>query len=189
MVAQKESEFAFDEAGKESISDRLRQLIGKRSVRAAAQDWGLSFSTLNNYLTRGTEPSLNVAIKISNVERVSVEWLATGIAQENNESFKSESTEKTRELLRSTWVAAFEFMNQADAEAILRIIISGGARGLIKLAEHEVSLEEGFMLLPPELKERAMSLIDVHIAAKKGASQGSDIGITVGPASDTKQAG
>ncbi|SQD03496.1 repressor protein [Escherichia coli] len=60
MDKLKGKSLSLPEVTKESIPERLRELIGKRSVRAAAKDWGLSFSTLNNYLTRGTEPSLSV---------------------------------------------------------------------------------------------------------------------------------
>ncbi|MFZ4221081.1 transcriptional regulator [Enterobacter ludwigii] len=186
MSKQKESNFSFEDGRKESISTRLRQLIGERSVRAAANDWGLSFSTLNNYLTRGTEPSLNVALKIANVEHVSVEWIATG--ESHTQAELDKPAEKTNELLRSTWISTFEFMSKAEVEALLKIIIRGGARGLIKLAEHEASLEEEFMLLPTELKERAIALVDAHVEAKRGASEGSDIGTAIKPTSDTKQA-
>lgn len=63
-----------------SLAERLRYLIGRRSTRAAAKAWQLSYSTLNNYITRGTEPSLSVAAKIAELEGVTIEWLAWGIA-------------------------------------------------------------------------------------------------------------
>ncbi|ORM61996.1 hypothetical protein HA45_19375 [Pantoea rodasii] len=188
MVEGKESEFSFVEDGKESIAHRLRALIGERSVREAAQDWGLSFSTLNNYLTRGTAPSLNVAIKIANVESVSVEWLATGVERQTNSHKVDVPANEPNEFLRSTWMAAFELMNKSEAEALLRMIISGGARGLIKLAEHEASLEDIFMLLPPQLKARAIELVNAHVEAKKGASEESEMSDTASPAPDQKQA-
>jgi len=50
------------------LADRLRTLIGSRSTRAAAKAWDLSYSTLNNYLNRGTEPSLSVARQIAERE-------------------------------------------------------------------------------------------------------------------------
>jgi transcriptional regulator with XRE-family HTH domain len=188
VIEGKESEFSFVEDGKESIAQRLRALIGERSVRETAQDWGLSFSTLNNYLTRGTAPSLNVAIKIANVENVSVEWLATGVGRQTTSHKVDVAASEPNEFLRTTWMAAFELMNKSEAEALLRMIISGGARGLIKLAEHEASLEEVFMLLSPELKARAIELVDAHVEAKKGASEGSELSNTASPASDQRQA-
>lgn len=188
MSRGKESEFALDDNSKESISGRLRKLIGKRSVRAASQAWGLSFSTLNNYLTRGTEPSLNVAIKIAKIENVTVEWLATGVSEQKPSRQEGTENEKTKEFLRTTWMAAFELMGKAEAEALLKIIINGGTRGLIKLAEHESNLEEAFMLLPPELKERAIDLIDAHIESKRGASEGGELASTESPEHESKRA-
>ncbi|KGT95353.1 hypothetical protein NG99_04765 [Erwinia typographi] len=187
MTHKKESEFSFGDTGKESIADRIRKLIGKRSVRAASQDWGLSFSTLNNYLSRGTEPSLNVATKIASMEGVSVDWLATGENLQAVPMNEAQREGKSDELLRTTWMAAFEFMGRTEAEALLKIIINGGARGLIKLADNEASLEEAFMLLPPELKERAIALVDAHIEAKKGASEGSKFDRDISSADDEQR--
>ena len=48
MATGKANEIAFDEGRKESFIKRLKSLVGNRSIRAAAKDWGLSFSTLNN---------------------------------------------------------------------------------------------------------------------------------------------
>lgn len=111
MATRKENDFAISEEGKEKIADRLRVLIGKRSVRAAAQDWGLSFSTLNNYLTRGTEPSLNVVIKIANVERVSVEWIATGTEPEKRNDTPASAS---RRILMICWSEKRFFMGMSS---------------------------------------------------------------------------
>ena len=46
MATGKANEIAFDEGRKESFIKRLKSLVGNRSVRAAAKDWGLSFSTI-----------------------------------------------------------------------------------------------------------------------------------------------
>ena len=199
MGYRKENKFAFDDARKESFIQRLKSVVGERSVRAAAKEWGLSFSTLNNYITRGTEPSFVAMQAIAFAEGISLDWLAFGTGDSNsnheNEELQRESNSdtksgiKNKELLRTAWATAFEFMGTAEAEALLKIIIGGGARGLIRLAEHEASLEETFMLLPPELKERAIDLIDAHLEAKKGASEGSELSSTDSLAQEAKRAG
>ncbi|OON39448.1 hypothetical protein BTJ39_14320 [Izhakiella australiensis] len=174
MNTQKESKIAFEGEVKESIADRLRALIGTRTVRAAARDWGLSFSTLNNYLTRGTEPSLNVAIKISNVEHVSVEWIATG---ENSSSTHTERNTKSVDdnSLRNAWISAFEFMSKSESEALLRLMLKEGASGILKLGSNNQQLNESLLALSPELKQRALELINAHEEAKKGASDGGEL--------------
>ncbi|RAP70103.1 hypothetical protein [Candidatus Erwinia dacicola] len=80
-------------------------------------------------------------------------------------------------------------MGKAEAEALLKIIINGGARSIIKLAEHDTTLDEAFMLLPPELKERAMALIDAHVEAKKGAFEDGEVNSTDSLAQEAKRAG
>lgn len=184
MAEPKESKFAFDEEGKESIQGRLRQLFRGRNLRRVATEWGLPYSTLNNYFTKGAKPGLDVVENICNVENVSLEWLITG-----KQDMKSSPQSSKVDELRSAWSLAFEFMDKHEAETILRILLSGGARGLIRLAEHEASLEEAFMLLPPELKERAINLIDAHVEAKKGASEGREVNSADSLAKEAKRAG
>ncbi|CRL44632.1 hypothetical protein SGGMMB4_01831 [Sodalis glossinidius str. 'morsitans'] len=160
MKDKKESKFAFQEGEKATIATRLRELIGHRSVRAAAQDWGLSFSTLNNYLTRGTEPSLNVAIKISNLESVSVEWLATG-ANHNCDKKISPST-------KNAWLTVLESLDDKEVQALLRTIHKKGVDGIIDRVSHTStasnSLNAALLKLPLEEKTRLMELHN----AKKG---------------------
>ncbi|STK85244.1 Uncharacterised protein [Escherichia coli] len=43
MDKLKGKSLSLPEVTKESIPERLRELIGKRSVRAAAKDWGCLF--------------------------------------------------------------------------------------------------------------------------------------------------
>ena len=190
MQKSKERELSFQEGGKESIQDRLKQLFKGRNLRRTAQDWGLPYSTLNNYFTKGAKPGLDVVENICNIENVSLQWLITGEEKPAITVSQGDKTEaKSDESLRAAWLTAFEYMSKTEAEALLKMIIRGGARGLIKLAEHEASLEEEFMLLPAELKERAIALVDAHIEAKRGASEGSDLGTVDKPRSeDTKQA-
>lgn len=137
MATRKENDFAISEEGKEKIADRLRVLIGKRSVRAAAQDWGLSFSTLNNYLTRGTEPSLNVVIKIANVERVSVEWIATGTEPEKRND--KPTSPESQSAARIAWLTVLESLDEGEVQALLRAIHKKGVDGIIGMASANCS--------------------------------------------------
>lgn len=81
-MTEENGSFSFDAPGKESFKARLLSLIGNRSVRAAAKDWGVPVSTLNNYIHKGTEPSFKMACLISNKEHVSLNWLAFGSDQD-----------------------------------------------------------------------------------------------------------
>ncbi|WP_053014273.1 MULTISPECIES: hypothetical protein [Xenorhabdus] len=136
MNGKKIAEVSFVEPTKESIAGRLKQLIGDRSVRAAAKDWGLSFSTLNNYLTRGTEPSLNVALKISQVERVSVEWIAAGTSEiTNRKDSLSFMEQKKDEQLSTAWQYVFESLSAKDINELLRLIHRKGVEGLLTMTQ------------------------------------------------------
>ncbi|WP_233268233.1 helix-turn-helix domain-containing protein [Pantoea sp. BAV 3049] len=190
MEYRKENKFAFDEARKESFIGRLKQLIGSRSVRASAKEWGLSFSTLNNYITRGTEPSFVAMQAIAHAERVSLDWLAfgTGDAKMNHggaiEADENQSTQTTPALpLRDRWVAVFDSLETKDIEALLKLIYSRGVLGVISLAGVANDLDQMLVGLPEEEKERLMALHE----AKKGASENSELDITQSPASDDKR--
>lgn len=186
MIAKKESEFALPAEGKESIQDRLKVLMNGRSLRKVAADWGFPYSTLNNYFAKGTMPGVDVLIAVSEVERVSIEWLITG---RTTTSAPQAPRRPDVDVLRTAWLSAFEFMNKVEAEALLRIMLSGGARGIIKLAEHEATLDESLMLLPVEMKERLLGVSEAHEKSKKGASEGSELNKAESLASNNKRAG
>jgi hypothetical protein len=127
---------------KESISDRLRELIGNRSVRAAAKDWGLSFSTLNNYLTRGTEPSLSVALQIATVEGVTIEWICGLNVDPYRDHSDSESLHDENKKLIMNIINA---LDAKDIERLSKTLALNGAKYLTKVLEPEnqelISLE------------------------------------------------
>lgn len=134
MKRKKDDSFSFEEEGKESISTRLRGLIGDRSIRAAAKDWGLSFSTLNNYLTRGIEPSLNVALKIAHVEHVSVEWIATGKDGDFLEKKKNELLDRDvqEEKIKNKWLMILDSIDLDDADSLIKAIHRKGITSIIE---------------------------------------------------------
>lgn len=69
----------FQASGKgSSFSDRLKELIGNKSGRAFAKEAGISYSTLHNYLTNTSLPTLDNLIALATYANVSVQWLATG---------------------------------------------------------------------------------------------------------------
>lgn len=77
--APKDEQVPFLSSGKgSSFSQRLKQLIGNKSGRAFAKDAGISYSTLHNYLTGTSLPTLDSLLTLANYANVSVQWLATG---------------------------------------------------------------------------------------------------------------
>ena len=78
MKSKIQSKLSLPEDTKESIQDRLKLLFKGRSLRQTALDWGLPYSTLNNYFEKGATPGLNVVANVSQKENVSLEWLVFG---------------------------------------------------------------------------------------------------------------
>lgn len=84
------------------FSDRLKEVIGNRSGRAFAKEVGISYSTLHNYLTNSSSPTLDNLIALSNATGVDMKWLATGeekqaeprkITQETSDSLDQKTYE------------------------------------------------------------------------------------------------
>jgi len=60
-----------------AFSQRLRQVIGNRSVLRFSQECGISDSLMRKYLA-GSQPGLAKLVRLAEVAGVSAEWLATG---------------------------------------------------------------------------------------------------------------
>lgn len=166
-MARKENEFAIPQEGKESFSSRLQKLIGDRSVRAAAKDWGLPTSTVNNYLHKGTEPAFKMVLAIAKAEGVSLEWLANGGDEAQGELNKDHGNQpftETIDPLRYAWMMVYESLDASEVGALLRAIHKKGVDGIVGMASAN-SLDMELLQLPVEEKERLMALHE----AKKGA--------------------
>ncbi|MGL6025949.1 MAG: LexA family transcriptional regulator [Vibrio sp.] len=69
----------FPEQGKgTTFSERLLNVLGGKSGRAFAKETGISYSTLHNYLSGVSSPTLENLITLAEKANVSIEWLATG---------------------------------------------------------------------------------------------------------------
>ncbi|EBP9265672.1 helix-turn-helix transcriptional regulator [Salmonella enterica] len=185
-MTQKEKEFSFQVCGKENLPIRLRKLIGNRSARSAAAEWGLSFSTLNNYLNRGTDPSFSVMKTIATKENVSLDWLAFGVEESDRVHLGSKSSSNSsNEELEATWSMIYKTLNKEDLEALMGLLLTEGAKGVLALSagktQHKDVLHDSFtevertlLQLPIEEQERLIALHE----AKKGASEEREV---VGP--------
>ncbi|WP_336844677.1 helix-turn-helix transcriptional regulator [Providencia rettgeri] len=125
----KNNEFvSFQDDPKETFKDRLKTLIGERSVRGAAKDWGLSVSTLNNYLNRGTEPTLSVLETISSVENVSIDWLVKGIQAPKTLIQQKHQKDESRK----TWMMIYDSLSNDEANDIMKFIHRYGVLNAFK---------------------------------------------------------
>lgn len=158
---EKQEMLSFDTMGKETLKDRLYKLMARRSVRAAAEDWGLPFSTLNNYLTKDTEPSLKNIQKIANKEQVTLEWIATGLGP--IVAKQTEEGDANREAsdfggLRMVW----DSLSEDERSQLLRVLGRKGADALTLLLD-----EEAFQLLKLTGDARKAALLLEKLPASK----------------------
>lgn len=161
MRNKKTSNFAFDMDRKENFVIRLKQLIGKRSARAAATEWGLSFSTLHNYLTRGTEPSFTVMHNIAYKEQVSLDWLAFGSSCTQKEVVSASEIQAINgeslieDPLEATWHMIYKSLNKKDLEALISLLLQEGAKGVLALSGRKDDLDS--LLLQPSKRRKRTS--------------------------------
>ncbi|CUA33276.1 helix-turn-helix domain-containing protein [Escherichia coli] len=132
-MTRNDDAFSFVDREKESFRERLVKLIGNRSVRTAASDWGIPPSTLNNYIHKGTEPSFKIACLISDKEQVSLNWLAYGeepIAKESSLSNQTAqpSPDITNELVNELLKRA----STEDKEQLISAICDMGIKGILE---------------------------------------------------------
>lgn len=153
----------------EGLAYRLRLLIGPRSTRSVAKAWDLSYSTLNNYLNRGTEPSLSMAKKIADREGVSVEWLASGVHKEPP-ALLTDNGETTRDNrpakdpLEFAWSMVFNSLDKNEVEALLKVIHKEGVKGILHDSRLQSDFAQQLYSLSTSQRERfyaqASSLMD-----------------------------
>ncbi|WP_164119804.1 transcriptional regulator [Serratia marcescens] len=157
MKSKLSPEVSFADDEKESFKQRLQQLIGHRSVRAAARDWGLSVSTLNNYLTKGTEPALKVVQVVAKKERVSLDWLANGIESSTlaAPSVPTAPSIQNDNHLRNMWLMVLDSLDEPDALALIKAIHRKGVEGLLSTTAEQEDAEDIIdkMKIRPTLKQ------------------------------------
>ncbi|HBE9093522.1 helix-turn-helix domain-containing protein [Serratia fonticola] len=132
MNDEKQEDVSFLSQRKESFKERLKQLIGNRSVRAAARDWGFSFSTLNNYLTKNTDPALSNVQAIANKEQVSLDWLVYGTEKPARQpTDQPERAVAAVDDLKRDWLRIYDRMTLEQREAVLSHIALNGIRAIL----------------------------------------------------------
>lgn len=77
MYKEKRTLRPIQESERDSLKDRLLELIGSSSANSFANYVGLSEGTIRNLL-KGAMPRTDNLISIANASGVTVEWLATG---------------------------------------------------------------------------------------------------------------
>lgn len=74
-----------------NFASRLKYLIGNKSGRAFSKEVNISYSTLHNYLTSVSLPTLDNLIALAKHTGASIEWLALGEGNIESNSYEKES--------------------------------------------------------------------------------------------------
>ncbi|HAZ3679235.1 TPA: bacteriophage CI repressor [Escherichia coli] len=132
MSKQTADDFSFSQNRKESIQDRIKQLVGTRSLRKATSDWGLPYSTINNYFEKGTTPGLNVVATIAKLENVSLEWLVYGESERDPIIEKKVPTEDVNRPNTSIVDEILRRATPEDRERLIDMLCCIGIKGVLE---------------------------------------------------------
>lgn len=196
MTGVKGNGLAIEGEGKASIQERLKQLFKGRSLRQASIDWGLPYSTLNNYFSKGATPGLDVVIRIAQLEGVPISWLASGRNDviDLDEAHRGTSDSKTSHgiaermaeyggsthiaftgtpvcsdaALATTWETIFQSLSLNERSALVSSFVKIGAKGILQALNQVNDADSSWMSLSYEEKER---LIRLNEQLKKGSSE------------------
>lgn len=212
MAIDKEREFAFTDGDKESIQMRLKSLFKGRSLRQASIDWGLPYSTLNNYFSKGATPGLDVVIRIASIEKVPLSWLATGCndfvlideahrSTDSNAPLSSLNVEGSSIGFTATplesnpasdlgtslaWNMIYNALSQEERGALINLFMKVGAKGILEKMQENSDADLVWGYLNPEEKDRLIRLND---QLKKGSQEPSRGVAESDLSSDNKKAG
>ncbi|HHQ6624488.1 TPA: XRE family transcriptional regulator [Serratia fonticola] len=78
------------------FTKRLRSMLPDGLGRAFATKVGISYSTLHNYLSEASSPTLENLVLLAKALDVSIEWLATGVGGPVPEVVNNEANESSR---------------------------------------------------------------------------------------------
>ncbi|EGI5344683.1 bacteriophage CI repressor [Salmonella enterica subsp. enterica serovar Sandiego] len=151
---------------RETVIERLHQLVKNRPLRNVAKAWGIPRSTLNNYFYRGSTPKLEVLKRISEQEGVTVEWLISGNdsikPERNHSSCKPLSPANKAERNIQAIVNALEGLDEDEQEHLSRLVKRKGAEFLTQLLD-----EENICLLQLAGEKREAALILAQLVPER----------------------
>ncbi|HAZ4831171.1 helix-turn-helix domain-containing protein [Citrobacter freundii] len=210
MTKQKSEGFSFLGGGKESIQERLKSLFKGRSLRQASIDWGLPYSTLNNYFSKGATPGLDVVIRVAEIEGVSVGWLATGrdgvvmvdeahrgtttdmsLDTSNQERCYATAATTTKENTDDSgvsvaWNMIYDALSPGERVSLINLFVKIGAKGILEKIQRINEFDSAWERLDFEEKGR---LIRLSEQLKKGSSEADQQTAETGLTSHDKKAG
>lgn len=155
MERKNSGDVSLSFTSKETLVDRIQTLIKGRSIRAVSLAWGLPYSTLNNYLNKGTDPSFKAIQVIAEAENVSLDWLAFGSNESELEPpVDTPKYNKTSPVIRNAWDMVYESLSEHEINELLKVIHRKGIEGILQITKTD-SLESSIdnLHIRPTLKQ------------------------------------
>jgi transcriptional regulator with XRE-family HTH domain len=137
-----------DEVG--SFPERLREIIGGQSVRSFAAECHLSDGVVRQYLAGKSEPGLESLLAIAATANVSVDWLAAGFGNKDDDRFGDQIA------LARKKRGANRLCRKAEEEAV-KASDEGEMRRADKPSEEDKRLREQYPLSPLTAKAFGIS--------------------------------
>ncbi|EIH3276555.1 helix-turn-helix domain-containing protein [Salmonella enterica] len=158
---------SIGDSQRETVIERLHQLVKDRPLRNVAKAWGIPRSTLNNYFYRGSTPKLEVLKRISEQEGVAVEWLISGgdsieTNGDHPQCKPSPPRDDKSERNIQAIVNALEGLDEDEQERLSRLVKRKGAEFLAQLLD-----EENICLLQLSGDKREAALILAQLVPER----------------------
>ncbi|BEN61944.1 transcriptional regulator [Serratia marcescens] len=158
-MSNSSDEISFLSESKETMKDRLLQLIGTRSRRQAAEDWGIKYATLNNYLTaRESLPRPNVVKQIADAEGVDSNWILYGASNSNKETTSGTPLNANVQFICDM----MSVLSESETESLRNVLIREGIKTLLALTE-----EDNLHLINLNQKQKKAALMLEHLSEEK----------------------
>jgi hypothetical protein len=152
-------EISFRSESKETMKDRLLHLIGTRSRRQAADDWGIKYATLNNYLTaRESQPRPNVVKQIADAEGVDSNWILYGVSSQEKETARATPLKANVQFICDM----MSVLSESETESLRNVLIREGIKTLLALTE-----EDNLHLINLNQRQKKAALMLEHLSDEK----------------------
>lgn len=152
-------EISFQSESKETMKDRLLHLIGSRSRRQAADDWGIKYATLNNYLTaRKSQPRPNVVKQIAEAEGVDSNWILYGTSNATKETARGIPLKVNVQFICDM----MSVLSESETESLKNVLIREGVKTLLALTE-----EDNLHLINLNQRQKKAALMLEHLSEEK----------------------
>ncbi len=102
-----------------TIGQRLKEIRGKQTLKEFAEPLGVSPSAISNIENDRAEPSIELALKISDVYKVSLDWFLKGVGTRDGSLQKQEEPDdKYAKITKDELIELYQKLHRKQEETI-----------------------------------------------------------------------